>query len=131
MSVIRTLGVLGAGQMGTGIALVAALRAKVPVLLHDRSPEQMTKGLALMDKLLAKDVAKGRLTSEQSKEARDLVSVVSGEEGIRGLRDVDMVVEVGVLLTRFRNMSYTLEYIGSIGVFATQAIYIRIIRRRA
>jgi 3-hydroxybutyryl-CoA dehydrogenase len=47
-----------------------------------------------MDKLLAKDVAKGRITSEQSKEARDRVSIVSGEAGIKGLRDVDMVVEV-------------------------------------
>jgi 3-hydroxybutyryl-CoA dehydrogenase len=93
---IRTLGVLGAGQMGTGIALVAALRAKVPVLLHDRSAEQVTKGLALMDKLLAKDVSKGRLTSEQSKEARDRVSVVNSELGVSGLRDVDMVVEVCV-----------------------------------
>lgn len=91
---IRSLGVLGAGQMGTGIALVAALRAKVPVLLHDRSPEQITKGLSLMDKLLAKDVAKGRITNEQSKEARDRVSVVSGEAGVKGFRDVDMVVEV-------------------------------------
>jgi len=91
---IRTLGVLGAGQMGTGIALVSALRAKVLVLLHDRSPEQITKGLGLMDKLLAKDVAKGRLTNEQAKEARDRVSVVGREQGIKGLRDVDMVVEV-------------------------------------
>ena len=91
---IRTLGVLGAGQMGTGIALVAALRAKVPVLLHDRSPEQISRGLALMDKLLAKDVAKGRITSEQSKEARDLVGVVSSEAGLSGFRDVDMVIEV-------------------------------------
>ena len=40
---IRTLGVLGAGQMGTGIALVSALRARVPVLLYDRSTEQVTK----------------------------------------------------------------------------------------
>ncbi|RDB25009.1 3-hydroxybutyryl-CoA dehydrogenase [Hypsizygus marmoreus] len=90
---IRTLGVLGAGQMGTGIALVAALRAKVPVLLHDRSSEQITKGLSLVDKLLAKDVAKGRLTDEQAKEARDRISVVGGDVGIKGLRDVDMVVE--------------------------------------
>ncbi|KAF8674805.1 hypothetical protein AX14_005229, partial [Amanita brunnescens Koide BX004] len=87
---IRTLGVLGAGQMGTGIALVSALRAKVPVLLHDRSTEQVTKGLAFVDKLLEKDVGKGRLTSEQAKEARDRITVV---EGLKGLRDVDMVVE--------------------------------------
>ncbi|KAF8963580.1 3-hydroxyacyl-CoA dehydrogenase [Flammula alnicola] len=90
---IRTLGVLGAGQMGIGIALVSALRAKVPVLLHDRSTEQMTKGLGLVDKLLAKDVAKGRLTNEEAKEARDRITVVGSEAGIKGLRDVDMVIE--------------------------------------
>ena len=77
--------------MGTGIALVSALRAKVPVLLHDRSTEQVTKGLAFVDKLLEKDVGKGRLTSEQAKEARDRITVV---DGLKGLRDVDMVVEV-------------------------------------
>ena len=91
---IHRLGVLGAGQMGTGIALVSALRAKVPVLLHDRSSEQVTKGLSLVDKLLAKDVSKGRITSEEAKEARDRISVVGSEAGIKGLRDVDMVVEV-------------------------------------
>ncbi|KAG5646215.1 hypothetical protein DXG03_004041 [Asterophora parasitica] len=90
---IRSLGVLGAGQMGLGIALVASLRAKVPVLLHDRSTDQVKKGLSLMDKLLDKDVAKGRITSEQAKEARDRVTVVGGDVGVKGLRDVDMVVE--------------------------------------
>ncbi|KAH0588681.1 hypothetical protein H2248_004491 [Termitomyces sp. 'cryptogamus'] len=87
---IRTLGVVGAGQMGTGIALVAVLRAKVPVLLHDRSPEQVKKGLSLVDKLLAKDVGKGRLTSDQAKEAMDRINVVGD---MKSLRDVDMVVE--------------------------------------
>jgi len=91
---IRTLGVLGAGQMGTGIAMVSAVHAKVPVLLHDRSAEQVKKGLSLMDKLLAKDVSKGRLTNEEAKEARDRVSVVGSEAGIKRLRDVDMVIEV-------------------------------------
>ncbi|KAF8661471.1 hypothetical protein AX16_001308 [Volvariella volvacea WC 439] len=90
---IRTVGVLGAGQMGTGIALVSALRAKVPVLLYDRSPEQVKKGLSLVDKLLAKDVAKGRLTNEQAKEARDRIQIVGQEAGIKGFRDVDMVIE--------------------------------------
>jgi len=91
---IKRLGVLGAGQMGTGIAMVSALRAGVPVLLYDRSPEQVKKGLGLMDKLLEKDVAKGRLTSEQAKEARDRVEVVGTEAGLKGLRDVDMAIEV-------------------------------------
>ncbi|KAA1470528.1 hypothetical protein DENSPDRAFT_928919 [Dentipellis sp. KUC8613] len=90
---VKTLGVLGAGQMGLGIAYVAALRAKVPVLLHDRSDEQIAKGLKLMDKLLAKDVAKGKIQETEAKEARDRVTVIEGAKGLTGLRDVDMVVE--------------------------------------
>jgi len=88
---IRTLGVMGAGQMGTGIALVSALRAKVPVVIHDKSPEQVKKSFVLIDKLLAKDVSKGRLTAEDAKTVKDRISVA---ENLRGLRDVDMVVEV-------------------------------------
>lgn len=48
-------------MLGLGIAYVSALRAKVPVHLHDRSSAQIQKGLALMDKLLEKDVAKVRI----------------------------------------------------------------------
>jgi len=90
---IRTLGVLGSGQMGLGIAFVSALRAKVPVLLHDRSADQLAKGLTFMDKLLEKDVAKGRISADDAKDARARVSVVGPEVGLKGLRDVDMVVE--------------------------------------
>ena len=67
------------------------MHAKVPVLLHDRSKEQVAKGLALVDKLLAKDVGKGRLTDLQAKETRERISVV---DSLEGMRDVDMVVEV-------------------------------------
>lgn len=88
--------------MGTGIALISALRARVPVLLHDKSPEQVKKGLALTDKLLEKDVGKGRLTSEEAKEARDRIAVV---DGLKGLRDVDMVVEVRCSLIRLVSRS--------------------------
>ncbi|KIJ66053.1 hypothetical protein HYDPIDRAFT_27252 [Hydnomerulius pinastri MD-312] len=87
---IKQLGVLGAGQMGTGIAFVSALRAKVPVLLHDRSQDQVTKGLALVDKLLAKDVSKGRLQASEAQEARERIRVV---DTVEAMRDVDMVVE--------------------------------------
>jgi len=76
--------------MGTGIALVSALRAKVPVLLHDRSQDQVAKGLALIDKLLAKDVDKGRLTDVEAKETRERISVT---DSLEGLRNVDMVIE--------------------------------------
>jgi 3-hydroxybutyryl-CoA dehydrogenase len=77
--------------MGTGIALVSALRAKVPVLIHDKSPEQVRKGLSLVEKLLAKDVSKGKLTSDDAKVARERITAVND---LKDLRDVDMVVEV-------------------------------------
>lgn len=47
-----------------------------------------------MDKLLAKDVAKGRIQDIEAKEARDRITVIDGSKGISGLRDVDMVIEV-------------------------------------
>lgn len=63
----------------------------MPVLLHDRSQEQITKGFGLIEKLLTKDVSKGKLTDVEAKEARERIRVVDSMEG---LRDVDMVVEV-------------------------------------
>ncbi|KAG2745393.1 hypothetical protein P692DRAFT_20850119 [Suillus brevipes Sb2] len=87
---IERLGVLGAGQMGTGIAFVSALHAKVPVLLHDKSAHQVSKGISLIDKLLAKDVSKGRLQPSEAEEARARIQTV---DAIEAMRDVDMVVE--------------------------------------
>ncbi|KZT72449.1 hypothetical protein DAEQUDRAFT_705606 [Daedalea quercina L-15889] len=111
---IRTLGVLGAGQMGLGITYVSALHARVPVLLYDRSSSQVQNGLKLMDKLLAKDVGKGKITAEQASEARERVTVVGQEKGMQGLRDVDMVVEavsenLSLKQSIFRNLSAELS----------------------
>ena len=80
--------------MGLGIAYVAALRAKVPVLLVDKSSSQVQKGLSLMDKLLAKDVSKGKISEADAKEARERVIVVPEGTGLKGFKDVDMVIEV-------------------------------------
>lgn len=90
--------VQGAGQMGLGIAYVAAVKAKVPVLLYDRSDVQIKKGLSLMDKLLAKDVAKGKIKELEAKEAKERVTVIPNEQGIRGLRDVDMAIEASLVV---------------------------------
>ncbi len=78
-------------ELGLGIAFVSAVHAKVPVLLHDRSAAQVKSGLSLMDKLLAKDVAKCKLSQEAANEARDRLTVV---DELKSFRDADMVVEV-------------------------------------
>lgn len=85
---------VGAGQMGLGIAYVSAVHAKVPVLLYDKSKDQVAKGLALMDKLLAKGVHKGVLDSSDAQDARERVAIV---DSVAALRDADMTVEVRLL----------------------------------
>ncbi len=66
----------------------------MPVRIYDRSPEQISKGLNLMDRLLAKDVSKGKIQEADARHARERVSVIDQAVGVRGLRDVDMAIEV-------------------------------------
>lgn len=83
-------------SLGLGITYVAALHARVPVLLYDRSTAQVQNGLSLMDKLLTKDVNKGKITAQQASEARERIQVVDQDKGVNALRDVDMVIEVRI-----------------------------------
>ncbi|KAJ0117124.1 3-hydroxyacyl-CoA dehydrogenase [Diaporthe amygdali] len=87
---VKRLGVVGAGQMGLGIALVAAQRAQVPVTLVDTSQASLDKGLKFADKLLAKDVSKERITQEQADQAR---SNLSPSTSMDPLSEVDFVIE--------------------------------------
>merc|ERR1712230_172828 len=63
---VKKLGVIGAGQMGLGIALVAAQRAQVPVKLIDNSQASIDKGMKFADKLLSKDVSKQKITQDDA-----------------------------------------------------------------
>ncbi|KAH7318519.1 3-hydroxyacyl-CoA dehydrogenase [Stachybotrys elegans] len=87
---VNRLGVVGSGQMGLGIALVAAQKASVPVTIIDTSDKALQKGLAFADKLLAKDVSKSRITQEQADKARSLLSTSTKLED---LSSVDFVIE--------------------------------------
>jgi len=105
--------------MGLGITYVASLHAKVPrVLLYDRSGPQLQKSLKLMDKLLEKEVGKGRLDEGTAKEVRKRVEakVVSDEpgKGMEGLEEADMVVEAAsesepLKLSIFKSLAKTLR----------------------
>lgn len=63
---IETVGVLGAGTMGHGIAQVFATHG-LTVHLIDKQPEQLEKALAAIDKSLGKFVEKGKLDAEAQK----------------------------------------------------------------
>ncbi|KAI1079342.1 3-hydroxyacyl-CoA dehydrogenase [Whalleya microplaca] len=87
---VKSLGVIGAGQMGLGIALVAAQKAAVPVTLVDTSQAALNKGLAFAEKLLSKDVSKSRITQDQADEARSRLSLTTAMDE---LSQVDFVIE--------------------------------------
>jgi len=61
---IKTFMVVGAGQMGSGIAQVAA-QAGLQVILNDIKEEFVQKGLASIGKILERNVAKGKITADE------------------------------------------------------------------
>lgn len=86
---IARLGVLGAGMMGAGIALVAA-QAGIAVILIDRDQDAADKGKAYAARVLGKAVAKGTSTQE----ATDAVLArITATPDYDGLAAADMVVE--------------------------------------
>lgn len=86
---IRTIGVLGAGQMGSGIAQVAAA-AGYDVLLADASLELAQKGRAKIDAVLGKQVDKGKMTAD----ARTaLVGRIQAIAGPADFAKADLVIE--------------------------------------
>ncbi len=86
---IKSIGVIGAGTMGNGIAQVAA-RAGLGVIMRDLTEEFLSRGLSAIDKSLQRDVDKQRLTIEAKEEIKSRIKSVTN---IEELRDVDFIVE--------------------------------------
>ena len=61
---IKTFGVVGAGQMGNGIAQVAAMSG-LQVIMNDIKTEFVEKGVASINKILNRGVEKGRMTEDE------------------------------------------------------------------
>ncbi|ORY31621.1 putative 3-hydroxybutyryl-CoA dehydrogenase [Naematelia encephala] len=92
---ISRAAIIGAGQMGLGIAYVTALHAKVPLTLHDPSPSVLSSSLKRLDKLFERDVEKARISREEAEAARARITGRQGdgtEGGLEG-EDVDLVIE--------------------------------------
>ena len=86
---IGRVGIVGAGQMGSGIAHVCAL-AGYEVVLQDMAGEKLESGLATINGNLARQVASGKITEEQrSGSIESLRGVATLEE----LASCDLVIE--------------------------------------
>lgn len=89
MSGIQKVGVLGSGQMGGGIAQVAA-QAGFDVYLADVNQAAAEKGKAKIAAQLKKAVEKGKMTEAESASILERIRAV---DGIPGLSQADLVVE--------------------------------------
>lgn len=89
---IRTVGVVGAGQMGAGIAHVFALSG-FDVLLHDIRREQVAHALSAIEANLGRQVARGRISEEEKKKA---LARIKPADSLEPFRDADIVVEAAV-----------------------------------
>ena len=87
--VVKKIGVIGAGQMGHGIALVAA-QAGFDVVIRDIKDEYVNKGIGKIDKFLSKSIEKGRMVEADKKK---VMSRIKGTTKLQDLKDVDLVIE--------------------------------------
>lgn len=89
---IQKVMVIGAGQMGSGIAQVCA-QAGYDVKLNDIKQEFFGRGLGVITKNLTRDVEKGRKTEEEKNAILDRITM---SLDLQDARDVDIIIEAAV-----------------------------------
>jgi 3-hydroxybutyryl-CoA dehydrogenase len=89
---IKTVGVVGCGLMGSGIAQVCA-EAGYHVRVREVDEAALSKGLGKIQGFLEKGVLKGKVTAERMKE---VLGRLSGTTRLEDLADCDLVIEVVV-----------------------------------
>ena len=86
---IQSVGIVGAGQMGSGIAHVFAM-AGYDVLLNDVSPENLAAAIALIDRNLERQVSKGKMTAADKLAGLARIKTTTS---LAGLGPSDLIIE--------------------------------------
>ncbi len=89
MVAIRKVGVIGAGQMGSGIAHVVALGG-YDVLLHDVSPDRIKQGLSVIERNMTRQVSRGLIEPAQMEDALKRIQPAAELQAIGG---TDLAIE--------------------------------------
>jgi len=89
---IKTVGVVGAGQMGNGIVQVAA-SSGFRVVMSDIADSFVQKGLATITKNLDRMVEKGKIPSQKKDE---IMGRIKGTIQVKDMADADFVVEAAI-----------------------------------
>ncbi|TDB51959.1 MULTISPECIES: 3-hydroxybutyryl-CoA dehydrogenase [Bacillaceae] len=99
---IKNVLVIGAGQMGLGIAQVF-MTSNYHVSLYDMSEEQIKKGIAFIDKQLNRQVEKAAMTKAEKDEVMERLSPISS---LSKAKQVDLVVEAVVEKMEVKQMLF-------------------------
>jgi 3-hydroxybutyryl-CoA dehydrogenase len=86
---IRKVGVIGAGQMGGGVAHVCALKG-LDVRLNDISPDRLKAGIATINGNMQRQVKRDIITEEQRQAA---LKRISAADALDALSDCDLIIE--------------------------------------
>ena len=89
MSEIKTLGIVGAGTMGNGIAQVASA-AGIDIIMRDIKDEFVENGIKNVDKFLSVSVKKGKITEEKKAE---ILGRIHGTTDAGELAKADLIIE--------------------------------------
>ena len=96
---IRSVGIVGAGQMGNGIAHVFAM-AGYDVLLNDVNPEMLGKAIATIDKNMERQVSRGKLAAEDKAAAMARIKTTAV---LADLGPLDQVIEAATEKEAIKN----------------------------
>jgi 3-hydroxybutyryl-CoA dehydrogenase len=126
---IRIVGIVGAGQMGNGIAHVAAL-AGLEVLLLDARPDAVATAIATIDRNLARQVSKGAVTEAAREEALGRLSALAD---YAGLVSCDIVIEAATEKEDIKRAIFrqVVAHVGPSCILATNTSSISITRLAA
>jgi len=100
---IRKIGVIGAGQMGSGIAHVCSL-AGLDIVLSDVSMDKAKNGLQIIDGNMQRQTGKGAITDSDRKAALGRITPV---EGLSGFDDCEIVIEAATENEQVKRKIYT------------------------
>ena len=100
---IRKVGIIGAGQMGNGIAHVCAL-ANYEVMLNDIAPDRIKEGLATINGNMARQVTRKAISEEDRKAA---LARIGAAETLEALGSCDIVIEAAAEKEEIKRRIFT------------------------
>ena len=96
---IRSVGIVGAGQMGNGIAHVFALSG-YDVVLNDVNPEMLGAAIATIDKNMERQVGRGKITAEDKATA---MARIKTSQTLADLGPLDLIIEAATEREEIKN----------------------------